>query len=139
MMMMMISNKNSYRTEWYRTFSTSMYSFSSGVGYVMRPILLIMQTAFQSFILRDNNNKIYGRIHDIAFVFIAIIALSVVNFLNFISKVSSTQLELLLFLKKIVDINSSKTQIFGSLLTQSAAHVKRADQITKLATKEILS
>ena len=138
-MMMMISNKNSYRTEWYRTFSTSMYSFSSGAGYVMRPILLIMQTAFQSFILRDNNNKIYGRIHDIAFVFIAIIALSVVNFLNFISKVSSTKLELLLFFKKIVDINSSKTQIFGSLLTQSAAHVKRADQITKLATKEILS
>ena len=24
------------------TFSTSKYSFSSGVGYVMRPILLIM-------------------------------------------------------------------------------------------------
>ena len=87
MMMMMIIN---YRTEWYRTFSTSMYSFSSGVGYVMRPILLIMWTAFQSFILRDNNNKIYGRIHDIAFVFIAIIALTVVNLLNFISKVSST-------------------------------------------------
>ena len=38
------------------TFFTSKYSFSSGVGYVMRPILLIMLTAFQSFILRDNNN-----------------------------------------------------------------------------------
>ena len=34
------------------TFFTSKYSFSSGVGYVMRPILLIMWTAFQSFILR---------------------------------------------------------------------------------------
>ena len=33
----------------------------------------------------------------IAFEFIAIIALTVVNFLNFISKVSSTKLELLLF------------------------------------------
>ena len=39
------------------TFFTSKYSFSSGVGYVMRPILLIMWTAFQSFILRDNNNN----------------------------------------------------------------------------------
>ena len=38
------------------TFFTSKYSFSSGVGYVMRPILLIMWTAFQSLILRDNNN-----------------------------------------------------------------------------------
>jgi len=36
---------------------TSKYSFSSGVGYVMRPVLLIMWTAFQSFILRDNNAK----------------------------------------------------------------------------------
>ena len=36
--------------------SNYKYSFSSGVGYVMRPILLIMWTAFQSFILRDNNN-----------------------------------------------------------------------------------
>ena len=35
-------NKNSYGTEWYRTFSTSKYSFSSGVGYVMLPVLLIM-------------------------------------------------------------------------------------------------
>ena len=42
----------------YRTFSTSTYSFSSGVGYVMRPILLIMWTAFQSFTLRDNNNTV---------------------------------------------------------------------------------
>ena len=33
------------------------YSFSSGVGYVRRPILLIMWTAFQSFILRGNNNS----------------------------------------------------------------------------------
>ena len=39
------------------TFFTSKYSFSSVVGYVMRPILLIMWTAFQSFILRHNNNK----------------------------------------------------------------------------------
>ena len=39
----------------HRTFSTSKYSFSSGVGYVMRPILLIMWTTFQSFTLRDNN------------------------------------------------------------------------------------
>ena len=38
------------------TFFTSKYSFSSGVGYAMRPILLIMWTAFQSFILRHNNN-----------------------------------------------------------------------------------
>ena len=38
-------------------FFTSNGSFSSGVGYVMRPILLIMWTAFQSFILRDNNNN----------------------------------------------------------------------------------
>ena len=38
------------------TFFTSKYSFSSGIGYVMRPILLIMWTAFQSFILRDNIN-----------------------------------------------------------------------------------
>ena len=38
------------------TFFTSKYSFSSGVGYVMRPILLIMWIAFQSSILRDNNN-----------------------------------------------------------------------------------
>ena len=35
----------------------SKYSFSSGVGYVMRPILLIMWTAFQSFILRHNNDN----------------------------------------------------------------------------------
>ena len=27
----------------------------AGVGYVMYPVLLIMSTAFQSFILRDNN------------------------------------------------------------------------------------
>ena len=33
------------------TFFTSKYSFSSGVGYVMRPILLITWTTFQSFIL----------------------------------------------------------------------------------------
>ena len=39
----------------YRPFLTSKYSFSSGVGYVTRPILLIMWTAFQSFTLRDNN------------------------------------------------------------------------------------
>ena len=32
-------------------FFTSKYSFSSGVGYAMRPILLIMWTAFQGFIL----------------------------------------------------------------------------------------
>ena len=38
------------------TFFTSKCSFSSGVGYVMRPILLIMWTAFQSLILRHNNN-----------------------------------------------------------------------------------
>ena len=38
-----------------RNFFTSKYSFSSGVGYVMHPILLVMWTAFQSFILRDNN------------------------------------------------------------------------------------
>ena len=38
------------------TFFTSKYSFLSGVGYAMRPILLIMWTAFQSFILRHNNN-----------------------------------------------------------------------------------
>ena len=38
-------------------FFTSKCSFSSGVGYVMRPILLIMWTAFQSFIPRDNNNN----------------------------------------------------------------------------------
>ena len=38
------------------TFFTSKYSFSSGVGYVMRPILLIMWIVFQSFILRDTNN-----------------------------------------------------------------------------------
>ena len=43
-----------FRTE---LFFTSKCSFSSGVGYVMRPILLIMWTAFQSFILRDNNNN----------------------------------------------------------------------------------
>lgn len=67
----------------------------------------------------------------------SVLLLSLVNFLNFISKVSSTKLELLLFFKKIVDINSSKTQIFGSLLTQSTAHVKRADRITKLVRKEI--
>ena len=30
-------------------FLTSKYSFSSGVGYVIRPILLIMCTAFQRF------------------------------------------------------------------------------------------
>ena len=40
----------------FRTFFTFKYSFSSGVGYVMRPLLLIMWTAFQSFILRDNND-----------------------------------------------------------------------------------
>ena len=39
------------------TLFTSKYSFSSGVGYVIRPKLLIMWTAFQSFILRHNNNK----------------------------------------------------------------------------------
>ena len=39
------------------TFFTSKYSFSSGVGYVVRPILLITWTAFQSFILRDNNKN----------------------------------------------------------------------------------
>ena len=38
------------------TFFTSKYSFSSGEGYVMRPILLIMWIVFQSFILRDTNN-----------------------------------------------------------------------------------
>ena len=38
-------------------FFTSKYSFSSGVGYAMRPILLIMWAAFQSFILRHNNNN----------------------------------------------------------------------------------
>ena len=38
-------------------FFTSKYSFSSDVGYVMHPILLIMWTAFQSFKLRDNNNN----------------------------------------------------------------------------------
>ena len=42
------------------TFLTSKYSFSSGVGYAMRPILLIMWTAFQSFILRHNNNNNYN-------------------------------------------------------------------------------
>ena len=42
----------------YRNFSTSTYSVSSGVGYIMRPILLIMWTAFQSFTLRDNNNTV---------------------------------------------------------------------------------
>ena len=39
------------------TFFTSKYSFLSGVGYVMRLILLIMWAAFQSFILRDNKNN----------------------------------------------------------------------------------
>ena len=39
------------------TFFTSKYSFSSGVGYVMPPILLIMWAAFQSFIPRDNNHQ----------------------------------------------------------------------------------
>ena len=39
------------------TFFTSKYSFLSGVGYVMRLILLIMWTTFQSFILRDNKNN----------------------------------------------------------------------------------
>ena len=40
-------------------FFTSKYtcSFSSGVGYVMRPILLKMRTAFQSCCY-NNNNKI---------------------------------------------------------------------------------
>ena len=38
-------------------FFTSKYSFSSGVGYAVRPILLIMWTASQSFILRHNNNN----------------------------------------------------------------------------------
>ena len=38
-------------------FFTSKYSFSSGVGYFMRPILLIMWKALQSSILRDNNNN----------------------------------------------------------------------------------
>ena len=37
--------------------SNYKYSFSIGVSYVMRRILLIMWTAFQSFILRDNNNN----------------------------------------------------------------------------------
>ena len=41
----------------YRPFFTSKYSFSSGVGYALRPILLIRWTAFQSFILRHNNNN----------------------------------------------------------------------------------
>ena len=36
----------------HRPFFTSKYGFSSGVGYVMRPILLIMWRAFQSFILK---------------------------------------------------------------------------------------
>ena len=36
----------------------SLNCFSSGVGYIMGPILLRMWTAFQSFILRDNNNNI---------------------------------------------------------------------------------
>ena len=31
----------------HRPFLTSTYSFSSGVGYVMRPILLIMWTALK--------------------------------------------------------------------------------------------
>ena len=39
------------------TFFTSKYSFLSDVGYVMHPILLIMWTAFQRFILRDNNDN----------------------------------------------------------------------------------
>ena len=39
------------------TFFYSKNSFLSGVGYVMRPILLIMWTAFQSFKLRYNNNN----------------------------------------------------------------------------------
>ena len=39
------------------TFFTSKYSFSSGVGYAMRPKLLIMWTAFQIFIMRHNNNN----------------------------------------------------------------------------------
>ena len=37
--------------------NNNKYSFSSGVGYAMRLILLIMWTAFQSFILRHNNNN----------------------------------------------------------------------------------
>ena len=36
----------------------SILCFSSVVGYVIRPILLIIWTTFQSFILRHNNNKI---------------------------------------------------------------------------------
>ena len=36
----------------HRPFFTSKYGFSSGVVYVMRPILLIMWRAFQSFILK---------------------------------------------------------------------------------------
>ena len=35
----------------------SIVSQASGVRYVVRPILLIMWTAFQSLILRDNNNN----------------------------------------------------------------------------------
>ena len=37
--------------------NNNKYSFSSGVGYAMRLILLIMWTAFQSFILRHNNGN----------------------------------------------------------------------------------
>ena len=38
-------------------FFTSKYSFSTGVGHVMRAILIIMWTALQSFIPPDNNNN----------------------------------------------------------------------------------
>ena len=39
----------------------SIASQVSGVGYVMRPILLIMWTAFQSLTLRDNNDTTSSR------------------------------------------------------------------------------
>ena len=51
---------------------TSKYSFSSGVGYVMLPILLIMWTAFKSFILRDNNSNNSGN-------FICVFECTIVN------------------------------------------------------------
>ena len=44
-------------------FFTSKYSFSSGVGYVMRAILIILWTAFQSFIPPDNNNNHHHHHH----------------------------------------------------------------------------
>ena len=39
------------------TFLLLSIASQEAVGYVMRPILLIVGTAFQSFILRDNNNN----------------------------------------------------------------------------------